>query len=32
MDLSSNKSVNGTPNCFAVWSPPLCSGARYGQR
>ncbi len=27
-----NKSVNGTPNCYAVWFPPLRSGARYVQR
>ncbi|MBB4014980.1 hypothetical protein GGR36_004348 [Niveibacterium umoris] len=27
-----NQSVNGTPNCFAVWFPPLRSGARYVQR
>jgi hypothetical protein len=29
---SHNRSVNGTPNCCAVWFPPLRSGARYVQR
>ncbi|MCX9158600.1 hypothetical protein OPU71_21005 [Niveibacterium sp. 24ML] len=30
--LAANTAVNGTPNCCAVWFPPLRSGARYLQR
>ncbi|MBB4014946.1 hypothetical protein GGR36_004314 [Niveibacterium umoris] len=32
MPQRSNKSVNGTPKCYAFWFPPLRSGARYVQR
>lgn len=36
MEVAANKTINltpyGTPNCRAVWSAPLRSGARYVQR